>query len=75
VNINVATDAANIVDCGCSPSGVYSLGGSIFRLTGTGGPPRSALERSGPRTDLKLFDAAAGAVWIVPPALAAKGAR
>ncbi len=75
VNINISADTANIVDCGCSPTGVYSLGGSIFRLTGTGAPARNALERSGTKPDLKLFDAAAGAVWIVPPALAAKGAR
>jgi len=75
VNISVATSTANIVDCGCSPTGVYSLGGSIFRLNGTGGPARSALQRSGPRPDLKVFDAAVGAVWIVPPALAGKGAR
>jgi hypothetical protein len=75
VNINISADTANIIDCGCSPTGVYSLGGSIFRLTGTGAPARNALERSGTKPDLKLFDAAAGAVWIVPPAFAAKGAR
>jgi hypothetical protein len=75
VNINVAAASANIVDCGCSPSGVYSLGGSIFRLNGTGGAPRNAIQRSGPKRDLKLFDADAGAVWIVPPALFETGAR
>jgi hypothetical protein len=69
VNINLANASANIVDCACSPSGVYGLGGSIFRLNGTGGPARNALESSGPTPELKLFDAAAGAVWIVPPAL------
>jgi hypothetical protein len=75
VNINVSASTANAADCGCSPTGVYSLGGSIFRLTGTGGPGRSALQRSGPKADLKLFDADAGAVWIVPPALLETGAR
>jgi hypothetical protein len=75
VNLKVPTSSANIVDCGCSPTGVYPLGGSIFRLTGTGGLARSALERSGPSADLKVFDASAGAVWIVPPALSGKGAR
>jgi hypothetical protein len=75
VNINVAASTANIVDCGCSPAGVFPLGGSVFRLTGVPGPARNALERSGSRPDLKVFDASAGAVWIVPPALSAKGGR
>jgi hypothetical protein len=75
VNMNVPASGANIVDCGCAPTGVFSLGGSIFRLNGTGGPNRNALERGGTKPDLKVFDAAAGSVWIVPPQLAAAGGR
>jgi hypothetical protein len=75
VNLNIQTAAADIVDCGCSPTGVYSLGGSIFRLNNASGPERNALERGGSRPDLKVFDAAAGAVWIVPPALVETGGR
>jgi DNA-binding beta-propeller fold protein YncE len=73
VNISVAASSAVIVDCGCSPNGVYGLGDALFRLNGTG---RSGIARSGPTPELKLFDAAADSVWIVPPALvAAKGER
>ena len=73
VNINIASRNASTVDCGCSPTGLYSLGDSVFRLNGTG---RAGKTRTGSAPDLKVFDAAAGAVWIVPPALAdAKGAR
>ena len=61
VNISLAANSGSIVDCGCSPTGVYGLGDAVFRLNGTG------TARS--RSELKLFDAAAGAVWIVPPAL------
>jgi hypothetical protein len=71
-NISVAGTNANIVNCGCSPSGVYGLGDALFRLNGTG---RSGTGRSGPTPELKLFDAAAGAVWIVPPALSETGGR
>lgn len=70
-NITVA-GSANIIDCGCSPSGVYGLGDAVFRLNGTG---PSGTDRSGHTPELKLFDAAAGAVWIVPPALSETGGR
>ncbi len=73
VNISVASRSAGTADCACSPTGLYSLGGSVFRLNGTG---RSGATRTGHTEDLKVFDAAAGAVWIVPPALSeVKGAR
>ena len=75
VNINIPASSASMVDCACTPTGVYGLGGSVFRLTGFPGPSRNALERSGPRADLKIFDAAAGAVLIVPPALSETGGR
>lgn len=70
VNIALASGTADIVDCGCSPTGVYGLGGALFRLNGTG-----SSERSSSKSELKLFDAAAGAVLIVPPALAETGGR
>jgi DNA-binding beta-propeller fold protein YncE len=66
VNITVATRTAATVDCGCSPTGLYGLGDALFRLNGTG---RTGATRTGPTPELKLFDAAAGSVWIVPPAL------
>jgi hypothetical protein len=64
LNVALATGTADLVDCGCSPTGLYSLGGALFRLNGTAR-----------RSELKLFDAAAGAVWIVPPALSEIGGR
>ncbi len=70
LNIGVATATASIVDCHCSPDGLYGLGGAVFRLNGTKSPGRS-----GRVSELKVFDAAAGAVWIVPPALSLSGAR
>jgi len=72
VNINAAASTANFVDCACSPLGLFGLGDSVFRLNGTG---RTGLDRTGPTPDLKVFDASAGAVWIVPPALSGKAAR
>lgn len=70
VDITLSTAAANIADCQCSPEGLYGLGGALFRLNGTGTGGRSART-----TELKLFDAAAGAVSIVPPALSIAGGR
>lgn len=75
VNISVSGASANLVDCHCSPTGLYGLGDSLFRLNGAGGPERNALQRNGPKPDLKLFDAAASSVWIVPPALSDAGGR
>jgi hypothetical protein len=53
--VNLAS--ATISNCGCSPTGLYGLGGALFRLNSPG------------RHELKLFDAAQGTVLIVPPAL------
>jgi DNA-binding beta-propeller fold protein YncE len=76
VNISVSTASAAIVDCECSPTGVYGLGSSVFRLNSAAGGARNALSRGAAGTELKVFDAAAGAVWIVPPALSeTTGAR
>jgi hypothetical protein len=72
ININVPALTASISDCSCAPTGVDSLGGSVFRLTATG---RTGTGRSTHDTDLKVFDASAGATWIVPPALSETGAR
>ncbi len=69
VNIGIGAGAGSIVDCACSPDGLYGLGGAIFRLNGSGG------SRGGRRTELKLFDASSGAVLIVPPALSETGGR
>ena len=69
VNIGVGAGTGSMIDCGCSPDGLYGLGGAIFRLNGSGGA------RGGRRTELKLFDASSGAVLIVPPALSETGGR
>lgn len=53
----VSLASATISNCGCSPTGLYGLGGALFRLNFPG------------RHELKLFDAAQGTVLIVPPAL------
>lgn len=55
--VNIANSSATVVNCGCSPTGLYGLGGALFRLNSPG------------RHELKIFDAAQGAVLIVPPAL------
>jgi DNA-binding beta-propeller fold protein YncE len=70
LDIAISAATASFVDCHCSPDGLYGLGGALFRLNGTSTPGRS-----GHTTELKLFDAAAGAVWIVPPALNHAGGR
>jgi hypothetical protein len=54
--VNLAN--ATVSSCGCSPTGLYGLGGALFRLNAPS-----------PRHELKLFDAAQGSVLIVPPAL------
>jgi hypothetical protein len=59
--LNLAS--ATVSDCGCSPTGLYGLGGALFRLNAPG------------RHELKLFDAAQGAVLIVPPAFYVAGGR
>jgi hypothetical protein len=69
VNINIAGGTAASVDCGCSPTGLYGMGGAVFRLNGLGS------ERTGAKHDMKIFDAGAGQVLIVPPALSLEGGR
>ncbi|MGA3187908.1 MAG: hypothetical protein ABSF22_12435 [Bryobacteraceae bacterium] len=70
LNISLAAATAATIDCHCSPDGLYGLGAALFRLNGT-----NASGRSGPKTELKVFDASAAAVWIVPPALSLTGGR
>ena len=62
VTVNLADGSMSSVDCGCAPDGVFGLGGALFRLNGASG-------------ELKVFDASAGAVFIVPPALAQNGGQ
>jgi hypothetical protein len=56
-HINRATGAVSIADCQCAPTGLFSLGGSVFRLTGVDGGAA------------KVFDASSDSVWFVPQAL------
>jgi hypothetical protein len=53
-SLNSTTHAASTFDCQCRPSGVFGLGGAIFRLTG------SSIGA------IKLLDAAAGSILAVP---------
>jgi len=53
-SIDAATNTPSIANCQCSPSGVFGLGGSSFRLTSSSIGP------------VKLFDAGAGAILAVP---------
>ena len=56
-HINVATGAVTVADCECTPAGLFSLGGSLFRVTGIYNGAA------------KLFDAATDGVWFVPQIL------
>ncbi len=53
-SIDAATQTPSIANCECRPSGVFGLGGAVFRLT------------SSSIGAVKLFDAAAGAILAVP---------
>lgn len=55
-SVDATTNTASIANCECRPSGVFGLGGSVFRLT------------SSSIGAVKLFDAAAGAgaIFAVP---------
>jgi hypothetical protein len=66
--LTIQSGTATALHCGCAPEGLYGMGGALFRLNGMGATRHASGE-------LKLFDAAAGAVWIVPPALALAGGR
>jgi len=54
VTINLAAGTSARADCGCAPTGIFGLGGSIFRLTGLN------------YGAVKVFDSATGDVWFVP---------
>ena len=51
---NLATGAGIAADCGCTPTGLAGLGGSLFRLNGANAEA------------VKVFDAATNEVWFVP---------
>jgi hypothetical protein len=50
----LASGSAASVDCGCTPDGVFSMGGSLFRITGLTG------------SVFRVFDAGAGSVFLAP---------
>lgn len=55
-SIDAASHAAAVLDCQCTPGGVFSLGGAVFRLTSSDIGP------------VKLVDAVSGAILEVPRA-------
>ena len=60
---DLATGQSLGADCGCAPTALAGMGGSMFRLT------------SAQAGALKVFDAATNEVWIVPLAVAADGGQ
>jgi hypothetical protein len=54
VTLDLGSGSASRMDCGCAPDGVFSLGGSLFRITGLTG------------SVTRIFDAAAGSVFLAP---------
>ena len=60
---DVATGEGKAADCGCAPTSLAGLGGSLFRLTGANAGA------------LKVFDAATNEIWMVPLAVAADGGQ
>jgi hypothetical protein len=54
LTIDLTSGSAAQLNCGCSPDGVLSMGGSLFRITAL--------------TDavFRIFDASAGSVFLVP---------
>jgi hypothetical protein len=54
LTLNVGSGVVARIDCGCSPDGVFAMGGSVFRITGLTG------------SVFRVFDAAAGSVFLVP---------
>lgn len=54
LTLDLVSSSTAQLDCGCVPDGVFSMGGSLFRITGLTG------------SVFRVFDAAAGAVFLVP---------
>jgi hypothetical protein len=54
LTLDLVSSTVTELDCGCAPEGVFSMGGSLFRITGLTG------------SVFRVFDAAAGAVFMVP---------
>lgn len=61
ITAQVSSGASTQTDCGCAPSGVFGMGGSLFRITGLTG------------SVFRLFDARAGSVYLAPLANSAAG--
>lgn len=55
--VDLTNGAVSTARCGCTPQGLFGLGGSVFRLNGLAGG------------SVKVYDAATGDVWFVPLAL------
>jgi hypothetical protein len=54
LTLNLSSGVATPATCGCSPGGVFPMGGSLFRITGLTG------------SAFRMFDAAAGSVFLAP---------
>ncbi len=54
LTLDVGSGSAARIECGCSPDGVFAMGGSVFRITGLTG------------SVFRVFDAMAGSVFLVP---------
>src|SRR5260370_19135362 len=55
--VDLKSGAVSTATCGCTPQGLFGLGGSVFRLNELAGG------------SVKVYDAASGNVWFVPMAL------
>jgi hypothetical protein len=60
---DMATGQGTGADCGCAPTALAGLGGSMFRLTGANAGA------------LRVFDAATNEIWMVPLAVEADGGQ
>jgi hypothetical protein len=60
-HINIAAGSVTGANCDCAPVGLFSLGGTVFRLTGMDGGAA------------KVFDASNDSVWFIPQALEVAG--
>jgi len=54
VTLDLGSSTAARIECGCAPDGIFSMGGSIFRITGLTG------------SVFRVFDASAGSVFLIP---------
>jgi hypothetical protein len=54
LTLNLSSGSTLQMNCGCAPEGVFSMGASLFRISGLTG------------SVFRVFDAAAGAVFLAP---------